>query len=78
LFFESGGVTPQGAVMNFLRGHEAPEVVQRMSNKMSMGGAAVSQMDGDFDSDSMAWRIRHVLGGTQVDSRLTYASNGQG
>lgn len=77
LFGESGSA-PVGAQMNFLRGHEAPEIVQRMSNKMSLSGAPISQMDGDFDSDSMAWRLRHVLGGTQIDSRVTYASDGQG
>jgi hypothetical protein len=59
--------------MNFLRGHETPELVQKMSDKISLGGAAVSPLEGDFDSDSMIWRVRHILGGTQLDPRFCYA-----
>jgi hypothetical protein len=61
------------AQMNFLRGHESPEIVQKMSDKLTLGGAAVSPLEGDFDSDSMIWRVRHILGGTQLDPRMCYA-----
>jgi hypothetical protein len=59
--------------LNFLRGHEAPEIVMKSSNKQSLGGAVISPMEGDFESDSMAWRLRHVLGTTQLDPRFAYA-----
>jgi hypothetical protein len=59
--------------MNFLRGHENPEIVQKMSDKISLGGAPISPLEGDFDSDSIQWRVRHVFGGTQTDPRYTYA-----
>lgn len=59
--------------MNFLRGHENPEIVQKESNKLTLGGASVSPLEGDFDSDSMLWRVRHVLGGIQLDPRYAYA-----
>lgn len=59
--------------MNFLRGHENPEVVQKMSDKISLGGAPISPLEGDFDSDSVQWRVRHVFGGTQTDPRYAYA-----
>ncbi len=62
--------------MNFLRGHEAPELVQKASNKVALGGGLVSALEGDFESDTMAWRVRHVLGGTQLDPRATWASTG--
>jgi hypothetical protein len=62
--------------LNFLRGHESPEIVQKLSNKMAMGGGIVSAMEGDFENDIMEWRARHILGGTQVDPRYTYASDG--
>ena len=62
--------------MNFLRGHENPEVVQKMSDKISLGGAPISPLEGDFDSDSIEWRVRHILGGTQTDPRYTQANVG--
>jgi hypothetical protein len=62
--------------VNFLRGHESPEVVQKMSDKISLGGAAVSPLDGDFDSDSIEWRVRHILGGTVTDPRYAQANVG--
>lgn len=69
------GVLANGAAvqLNFLRGHEAPEIVQRASNKVSQGGGVVSQLEGDFETDSAAWRVRHVMGGATVDPRLAYA-----
>ena len=61
--------------MNFLRGHEAPEVCQKMSDKISLGGTPISPLEGDFDSDSIQWRIRHIFGGVQTDPRFAYAQN---
>lgn len=61
--------------MNFLRGHENPEIVQRQSDKVSLGGGSVSPLEGDFDSDSVNWRVRHIMGGTQLDPRFAYANN---
>lgn len=59
--------------MNFLKGHEAPEVVLKAPNKLGLGGAPISPMEGDFEADSVAWRVRHVLGTTQLDPRFAYA-----
>lgn len=62
--------------MNFLRGHESPEVVQKMSDKISLGGGPISPLEGDFDSDSIEWRVRHIMGGTVTDPRYTQANIG--
>lgn len=62
--------------LNYLRGHESPELVQRVSDKQSLGGGLVSPMEGDFATDSMSWRIRHILGTTQLDPRFAYAQTG--
>lgn len=59
--------------MNFLTGHEAPEITMKAPDKQTVGGGLVSAMEGDFGSDSMAWRVRHVLGGKPVDPRFAYA-----
>ena len=60
--------------LNFLRGHESPEVCQKMSDKISLGGAPISPLEGDFDSDSIRWRIRHIFGGTTTDPRFAYGA----
>jgi hypothetical protein len=57
---------------NRLKGHETPEVCQKQSDKVALGGAPISPMEGDFDSDSIRWRIRHILGGTTTDPRFAY------
>jgi hypothetical protein len=59
---------------NRLRGHETPEVCQKMSDKISLGGAPISPLEGDFDSDSIRWRIRHIFGGTTTDPRFAYGA----
>jgi hypothetical protein len=62
--------------LNFLRGREAPEVVMKASDKVTLAGAAVSAMEGDFQSDKVQWRGRHIMGGAAVDSRYAYANVG--
>lgn len=64
------------ARMNFLAGHEIPEVVMKSPNKVSLGGGLNPAMDGDFETDSLQWRVRHILGGTQVDPRYATAHVG--
>lgn len=61
------------ARVNFLRGHEAPELCMKNPNKIALGGATMSPLEGDYESDSIRWRIRHILGGTQVDPRYAAA-----
>lgn len=63
--------------MNFLHGRENPEIVQKMSDKISLGGAAISPLEGDFESDSAQWRVRHILGGTQLDPRFCFAQQAE-
>lgn len=57
---------------NRLRGHESPEVCQKMSDKITLGGAPISPLEGDFDSDSIRWRVRQIFGGTTTDPRFAY------
>lgn len=76
---------------SFLRGHEAPELHMKLPNSVAIGegrmgpGAGsmpgtsmANPMEGDFETDSIAYRIRHVLGGTLLDPILAVASNGSG
>jgi hypothetical protein len=62
----------------FLRGHEAPEIWMKSPNATRVGGGVVDSMDGDFDTDSIQYRVRHVTGGATVDPKAVIASNGSG
>lgn len=66
----------RAAQLNFLRGHEMPELVMKASNKVTTGGGPVSPMEGDFESDTIHWRVRHICGGIQIDPRLAHAEDG--
>jgi hypothetical protein len=67
--------TSQGpaAQMDFLRGYESPEICMKASDKVTTGGQAISPFTGDFATDNIFYRVRHVLGGVPVDPRFTYA-----
>jgi len=62
------------AKLNFLRGHESPELVMKAPNKVTLAGGSTNPFDGNFEEDTVFWRVRHVLGGTQFDPRMTVAS----
>jgi hypothetical protein len=64
--------------MGFLRGHETPELFMKDPNSIRVGGGTVGPMDGDFDTDAVKYKVRHVLGGARLDPKATVASNGSG
>lgn len=64
--------------IGFLRGHETPEIWMKSPNAVRVGGGAVNAMDGDFDTDSITYRIRHIIGAVKIDPKATVASNGSG
>lgn len=62
--------------VDFLTGHESPEICMKASNKVAVGGGPINQFEGDFDSDNVLYRVRHVLGATPLDPRYAYAQTG--
>ncbi len=66
------------AELGFLRGWEQPQVFIKVANMQPIGAGAVNPLDGDFDTDSILYKVRHVLGGTLIDPRMAVASNGSG
>ncbi len=64
--------------MGFLRGHSEPEIFMKAPNATLVGGGASGVMDGDFDTDSVQYKVRHVLGGCTLDPKLAVASEGDG
>jgi hypothetical protein len=76
---------------SFLLGRESPEIFMKAPNQIAIGegrmgpGAGTmpgtsmaNPMDGDFLTDSIIYKIRHVLGGTLLDPLMAVASNGSG
>lgn len=63
--------------IGFLRGHTEPELFRKAPNAQRAGGG-LDPMDGDFETDAVEHKVRHVLGGTLVDPKMAYASNGTG
>ena len=64
-----------------LRGHEEPEIWVKSPNAMRAGGGPVGPEEGDFETDSIAHRVRYVTGATRHatgGAKSTVASNGSG
>lgn len=57
----------------YLRGHENPEIVMKASDKVAIGGGAVGAFEGDFATDNVFYRVRHIFGVVELDWRATYA-----
>jgi hypothetical protein len=69
----------RGAIwLGRLLGHESPELFVKEPNARRLGGGAINPLDGDFDTDDVQYKVRHVLGVTIVDPRLTVVSKGTG
>ena len=77
--------------LSFLRGREAPQIYMKLPNQVAIGegrmgpGAGVmpgttntNPMEGDFETDSIDYKVRHYIGGTLLDSVCAVASNGSG
>ncbi len=61
----------------FLRGYEQPQVFKRAPNAMRLGGGQVEE---DYDTDSIGYKVRHVFGGSHANAaggwRAAYWSDG--
>jgi hypothetical protein len=60
----------------FLRGWETPDLRIKADTGNRVGGGAIDPSDGSFDDDSVAYRVRHVVGAAQADPLHVYASAG--
>lgn len=77
--FANPGTGRPALEVGFLRGYEQPALYERAPNARRVGGGEVME---SFEDDSLAWRVRHVFGGTRLTStggaKATVASNGSG
>ncbi len=77
LFADPSSNRPAAEVA-FLTGHESPEIFIKKPDAQRVGGGNVDPMAGDFDNDSINYKVRHVFGGGKQDPKATVASNGSG
>lgn len=74
-----------------LRGHATPELFMKLPNSVAIsegrmgpgpgtipGTSNMNPMEGDFDTDSVHYKVRNVFGGTRIDPLMTCFSNGSG
>ena len=74
-----------------LRGHLTPELYMKLPNSVAIGEGtmgpgpgsipgttSMNPLEGDFDTDSVHYKIRHVFGGVVIDPIMTTFSNGSG
>jgi hypothetical protein len=73
-----GGAGRPISEIGFLNGYDAPQLFMKSSDAIRVGGGLTSPMDGDFDTDSIQYKLRHVFGGTLLDTKSAVASNGSG
>jgi hypothetical protein len=50
----------------------------KTGNQQRVGGGGVDPMNGDFDTDSIKYKVRDVIGGTLEDPKSFVGSNGSG
>lgn len=75
LFSDPGEIA--AGEFGLLRGHESPELFMKAADQSRVGGGLASPMDGDFATDNIFYKVRHVLGGVTLSGRAGYASDGQ-
>jgi hypothetical protein len=73
--FASTGAARPAIQMDYLAGHERPELFVKTPNASRVGGGTVAE---SFETDTQEYRIRHVFGLTQVAPYATVMSNGSG
>lgn len=64
--------------IDFLRGYEEPQLFMKSPNAVRVGGGAVDPMQGTFEDDTIAYKIRHIFGGGVIEPKATVGSNGTG
>lgn len=76
--FASPSVGRPAVEIGFLRGHETPEMFLATPNAQRIGGGGEDPLNGNFENDSIDYKVRHVFGGVRMDPKSTVASNGSG
>lgn len=73
-----GGVRRPVLELGRLRGYETPELRVHGDTGSYVGGSAVSPFEGNFDNDTIDYRIRYVAGGILWSDAYSLKSDGTG
>lgn len=73
--FASTGAARPAIQMDYLTGHESPELFVKTPNASKVGGGTVPE---SFETDEQEYKVRHIFGVTTIDPHATVASNGTG
>lgn len=76
--FADPGVGRPALEVGFLRGNEAPALYLKSPNAVRVGGGTVGAEEGDFETDGVNYKVRHVFGGTMMEPKAAVFSNGSG
>ena len=60
----------------FLSGYESPDLRIKSDTGSRVGGGSIAPTEGDFDIDAVYYRVRHVVGGANLDPISTCGSTG--
>lgn len=61
------------------RGTSGPEIFLKASNAIRIGGGGMTDpLDGDFDHDTIDYKVRHCYGVAMYDGKMAVYSNGSG
>ena len=77
LFADPAQLERPAVEIGFLRGHEEPQLFMKSANASMIGGGDVGAFGGDFDSDSIEFKVRHIVGGAAMDPRGAVGSFGK-
>lgn len=65
-------------MFGFLRGRRQPQLTMKSPDQMSLGGGDTNVLEGNFDNDSIDYKVRHIFGAAQGDPIMAASSNGSG
>lgn len=75
----SSSSSPQPAfIFAFMRGRRTPQTFVKDPNARSLGGGSINPLEGDFDTDSIDYKLRHIYGAAHGDFNMAMASKGTG
>jgi hypothetical protein len=73
--FASSSSPRAGLQVDYLAGHESPELFVRSPNASRVGGGTVAE---SFETDEQQFKVRHIFGSVVIDPKAAVASNGTG
>ena len=77
LFADPAMLERPAVEIGFLQGMEEPQMFMKSPNATAIGGGAVDAFTGDFATDAIEFKVRHIVGGMAMDYRGAVASFGQ-